>query len=305
MEILSSGSFINLDHKEKIEQLVFTAQEIAETAAKTEGFEASEENNKKLALDIWQGAEYMCREAEEVQIKNIFISNFLERMNEISGVSKPIDNSADTTVSKQKTIPANANSNDEYLGVVQTDEIQEQGSSGSEFEKDEPNKTPEIKAEKIDTASGQSETSQKTDSKTEQGSSITSPEKEPYRFDECTVTTTIQLFPTRTDTRKVVLSVRTHDFAPQISVHEIRGEATPEQLIPALGEALEKYKTDLPVKVIDKLRQEKESGKNKKRKSSTRTTSGENPQEVSSQTEQSAVAVPRPESNTQGSLFSS
>ena len=69
MQILSSGSFINTDNQEKIEQLIFTAKEIADAAVKTDGFVNDEENNKRLALDIWQGAEYICRDEEETQIK--------------------------------------------------------------------------------------------------------------------------------------------------------------------------------------------------------------------------------------------
>lgn len=57
MQILTSGSFINLDNQEKVEQLIFTAKAIADSAVQTEGFISSEDNNKRLALEIWQGAE--------------------------------------------------------------------------------------------------------------------------------------------------------------------------------------------------------------------------------------------------------
>jgi hypothetical protein len=365
MEILSSGSFINLDNEEKIEQLVFTAQEIAETAIKTEGFIANEENNKKLALDIWQGAEYMCRDAEEMQIKNIFVSNFLERMNELSSESKIAENRAEISESKPETNRDETFSKDEYLGLVNADENQKQESLESdvdlkesaerydngEVETSEKISETEVKNEEfadvaepnaIDvTEPNDTETPKpvefkqkdSTDSaeidkleKEEKESkrlaatgSITLPEKEPYQLDKCTITATIQLFPTDSDTRKVVLSVRTHDFAPQISVHEITGEATPEQLVPALGEALGKYKTDLPVKVMDKLRKEKESGdgKKKKRKRFAQTTSSESSQtntantaektsEVekdSSECEETSVSVPQTQTDMQGSLF--
>lgn len=363
MEILSSGSFINLDNKERIEQLVFTAQEIAETAAKTEGFTASEENNKKLALDIWQGAEYMCRDAEEMQIKNLFVSNFLERMNELSGESKLAVSRTETSESNPETNRDETFSKDEYLGLVDTDKNQKQESLESdvdlkesaerydngEVETSEKISETEVKNEEIEyvaepkaidvTEPERNEPSEpvefkqkdSTDSaeidklekeekeciESEATGSITLPEKEPYQLDKCTVTATIQLFPTDSDTRKVVLSVRTHDFAPQISVHQISAEATSNQLIPALGEALEKYKTDLPVKVMDKLRKEKESGKTKKRKASAQIASSESSQvnpanaaektsEVekdSGESEDQSVSVPQTQTDMQGSLF--
>lgn len=68
-----------------------------------------------------------------------------------------------------------------------------------------------------------------------------------------------------------MLSVRTHDFVPQISVVELNGEASPEQLLPALEKAFEKYKTDLPVKVMDKLKKEKTSVKRQPSKTAVET----------------------------------
>ncbi len=364
MEILSSGSFINLDNEEKIEQLVFTAQEIAETAIKTEGFEANEENNKKLALDIWQGAEYMCRDSEEVQVKNIFISNFLERMREISVVSKTPENRAETSESKSEITLTNTDSKDEYLGLVQTADAQEQESSETdkdlnessdesdtiEIENSEPN--TEIKAKvkeiaQIDNSSSvetvetettkiekknealqidstetnkletlQTEANREVSTKQESVGSIVLPEKEPYQFDKCTVTATIQLLPTDLGTRKVVMSVRTHDFPPQISVHELFGEVTPENLLPELEKAFERYKGDLPVKVMDKLRKEKDGGKKKKKKRSTKVEPSETSQttpvnnkngletdEKSDESVEPSVVAPQTEINPQGSLF--
>ena len=72
MEILSAGAFINLENQEKIEQLKFTAAELANAAMETEGFAGDEESGRRLALEFWQGLEYMCRETEETAIKNIF-----------------------------------------------------------------------------------------------------------------------------------------------------------------------------------------------------------------------------------------
>ena len=88
MEILSSGSFITLDGREKIEQLIFTAKELAKAASQSEGFVNAGPSNQSLALEMWRGTEYMCRGHEEATIKNIFLSNFLQNLREI-GLQKP------------------------------------------------------------------------------------------------------------------------------------------------------------------------------------------------------------------------
>jgi hypothetical protein len=48
MQILSSGSFINLENREKIEQLIFTAKELAKAASQTAGFVNTAERNQRL-----------------------------------------------------------------------------------------------------------------------------------------------------------------------------------------------------------------------------------------------------------------
>jgi hypothetical protein len=67
---------------------------------------------------------------------------------------------------------------------------------------------------------------------------------------------TIQLLPTSENSanRKAVLSVRTHDFAPQITMIELEGVDLPAALLPELKKVLAKYRDDLPAKVMDKLR---------------------------------------------------
>ena len=87
MQILSSGSFINLENREKIEQLIFTAKELANAASQTQGFVNAGTTNQRLALEMWQGAEYMCRDHEEATIKNIFLSNFLEGLRDAGRVT--------------------------------------------------------------------------------------------------------------------------------------------------------------------------------------------------------------------------
>ena len=89
MQILTSRSTVALDDRQVIEQLIFTAKELAATAARTPGFEHAGESNQRLALEMWEGAAYACRVSEQVTIKNIFLCNFLERLTEISRAAQP------------------------------------------------------------------------------------------------------------------------------------------------------------------------------------------------------------------------
>lgn len=83
MDILSSGSFVPLDNKERMEQLAFTAKTLATEVSRAEGFQSSVPSNYQLGLEMWKGAEYVCRAHEEANIKNIFLSKFLETLREI------------------------------------------------------------------------------------------------------------------------------------------------------------------------------------------------------------------------------
>ena len=83
MEILNSGSFIPLDNREKIEQLIFTAQTLASEVHQNAGFQGSAQTNQQIGLELWKGAEYMTRSHEEVTIRNIFLSKFLEKLRDL------------------------------------------------------------------------------------------------------------------------------------------------------------------------------------------------------------------------------
>ncbi len=160
MQILSSGSFINLENREKIEQLIFTARELANAASQTEGFVNAGPSNGQLAVEMWQGAEYMCRDHEEATIKNIFLSNFLERLRDAGRVTMarpqvsevaqiettsppptapnipPVNTQVPNSPTLQEAetiptmeiseeaapIPESAATNDEYLGIVPSTE---------------------------------------------------------------------------------------------------------------------------------------------------------------------------------------
>jgi hypothetical protein len=146
MQVLTSGSFINLDNEEKIERLIFTAKEIA-VAAGAEGFNNEEENNRKFADEIWQSAEYMCREHEEARIKTIFINAFLERLRGYRGntaaTNSPVEVSEKVS---QQIVSENAreteSSKDEFLGFLPNDIKGETGESHeqSSIEKSAPQK---------------------------------------------------------------------------------------------------------------------------------------------------------------------
>ena len=340
MEILSSGSFINTDNQEKIEQLKFTATELANAAVGTTGFVNSEEAGKKLALEFWQGLEYMCRDAgEEAAIKNIFLSHFLERLGEL----RPRENTAANYLSDD------SKAKDEFLGVLsETSEDEDEDTIIAEERKaiieENSRRTVDFPALDNDSAENEeyetadtvlsesnvepSETLKQETSETNKpnlddttqekivSEALQLPEKEPYQFDKCTVTATIQLLPTDTGIRKAVLSVRTHDFPPQISVREFTGEANSANLLSALEEAFEKYKTDLPVKVMDKLRREKDSTRKKSSKRLVKPETVDDAPKTSadnktvretevkpSENENRTFTIPKPEGSVQGNLF--
>lgn len=378
MQVLTSGSFINLDNEEKIEQLIFTAKEIAVAALAADGYTNEEESNRKFADEIWQSAEYMCREHEEALIRTIFVNAFLERLREHRGSTAATNSAVDISEKvSQEIVTESARESesptDEFLGFVPTeingenDESHEQSSiqksasqmfdienevtrQENEFEEtcaadeedlkfalpEQPTSSLpgsieviETETEKIQPETERDEANQEkavadnesTPKTVAGGAVLRLPEKEPYQFDKCTVTATIQLFPTSENqaSRKAVLSVRTHDFAPQISMVELVGKDLPAALAPELEKVLAKYQSDLPAKVMDKLKKEKNAPKKqvkspatetKSAATATATTAKENTAKVSpaedkqpaQRTVAASVSSPR-DAGQQGSLF--
>lgn len=350
MEILSSGSFINLENQEKIEQLKHTARELANAAIGTEGFVNEEEPARKLALEFWQGLEYMCRENEQATIQNIFTGHFLECLRECRAVKieANIAEIVESPTIVSETAENVTSSEDEFLGVVaasvidaakpeenrnlienipnQTEdfsveenevaeivpiEITEKVESESSFEKPEISTVSESTEIELSKAEAQVEVKAVA-------SSLALPEKEPYQFDKCTVTATIQLLPIKenSEIRKAVLSVKTHDFAPQYSMVEISRNNLPLALAPEIEKVLAKYRSDLPVKVMDKMKKVKLTAKKSVNKSTieTKAVSPQQPKtkEISLiQNEQTAtvennspvVTPPAAETALQGNLF--
>lgn len=143
MEILNSGSFVPLDNREKIDHLIYTARELATEVSRAEGFQSSGQTNHQLGLEMWKGAEYVCRAHEEANIRNLFLSKFLERLREIEkqatvqtktaqaatvipepvrqpvSLPDPVQSLAPQVVTSQ---PQHEPPQDEYLGVVPSDD---------------------------------------------------------------------------------------------------------------------------------------------------------------------------------------
>ncbi len=370
MQILNGGSFVNIDSAEKIEQLVFTAKQIAQTAVETEGFVNDESNNRQIALDIWQGAEYMTREHEEAQVKNIFVKNFIEELRELKNANRisgePVSNAANAPETGERDEPANpivkADERDEFLGFVAPTETEEKANSAVQIETSpvaavlettnriedfktdssecETNLSDEaasdFKSEDVVAADLPEEPLTETESEISAESNSVNPptiqtvenleakqnseaaqtaigaiallEKEPYQFDKCTVTATIQLLPVEADAtrRKVVLSVRTHDFAPQISVVETVKETSSAEILSALEKAFETYRSNLPLKVMDKLKREKSTAKRQSSVSKTSTNTIKDVAPMKDANADGVVAASKPETgNTNADVVSS
>lgn len=344
MEILSSGSFINLENQEKIGQLKFTATELANAAIETAGFVNEEESARKLALEFWQGLEYMCRENESGAIQNIFMGEFLERLRELRPkvmVSENVptfeapefvpEQTSQTVKAEDEFLGVFSPENQETDGVENTDERQEipnlpedltfPPSVASENKNIETAKLVESESDliqpdenisEIKETDSSGEDVENTETKEESGLSL--PEKEPYQFNKCTVTATIQLLPVieNSGSRKAVLSVKTHDFAPQYSLVEVSTNELTASLSLEIEKVLAKYQADLPFKVMDKMKKEKAAPKRNSPKVSTETKSVSQttvkPQETaaSQNTQPSTITTPTPqpaETGAQGSLF--
>ncbi|HQU90989.1 MAG TPA: hypothetical protein PLK77_01760 [Pyrinomonadaceae bacterium] len=333
MDILNSGSFVTLDNREKIDQLIYTARELATEVSRAEGFQNGGQTNHQLGLEMWKGTEYLCRSHEEANIRNLFLSKFLERLREIEkergtqtkSVVARADSRAFVPVSKTEPVsiqtpaitqarpeqlPPNE-ARDEYLGVLSGDDAENKQSSYADEcvpeceadieaivdrldnetaapDDDHPSGEigalavqPETEAVSdvgaIETAADGSEAVERGGSndvpdeearpdltepvEPESIPSIVLAEKEPYNLDACTITAVIQVLPEASGIRKCVVSLRTHDFAPMVTVSE--GDAG--QLLPhvsaALNDALARYRIDLPAKAADKLKKEKPAAK--------------------------------------------
>lgn len=166
----------------------------------------------------------MCRDTEETAIKNIFLNHFLDCLRNARPIqpAATIELPQDSTQIVTQPIDNEIKPEDEFLGVIeatendliqiQADETSIQMKDFSILENDSFQQT-EVKTT-IDAAS---ESAQVKSSFTEEiveniepaqektfetkttVSNLSLPEKEPYQFSKCTVTTTIQLLPAGDD----------------------------------------------------------------------------------------------------------
>lgn len=375
MEILNSGSFITLDNREKIEQLIFTARTLANEVSQNDGFQSSGQTNQQIGLELWKGAEYMTRSHEEVTIRNIFLSKFLERLREIERetvqlssrpIPAPISAAVETAVPTNSAIftepqthiqtESTVEAKDEFLGIVDSEEsVQERPSYANEckpeceeeivsmldsaeaFSNVEPpdearvehNSVPlpilnleveesqehdavksasEVESDPEPTRSIESLDDSVSDrNDTEQSvRSVVLSEKEPYNFDACTVTAVIQLLPESNGSRYYVVSVRSHDFAPQITFTNLRNESGELNLSDPVSAALEQYRNSLPLLAAEKMKKEQAATKKRSPKTAAKSPNKTPEQAVTSSDTNSTSSAIQPEpAKDQQSLFAS
>lgn len=338
MEILNRGSFVPIDNREKIDQLIYTARELASEVGVTDGFRNSGHTNHQLGLEMWKGVEYVCRAHEEANIRNLFLSKFLERLREIEKEigfqTKPAPTVASQPVAAEPArspVPApvavqshpaaiytgrepsaQTLAKDEYLGVVSADDqVEEKRASYAdecvpEYDAEiesivdrlenedhafDVGESPTIVAAEIaqpeikspvevpvnETLPVRPETTgQETSSEALENqidpvaseasesipiNSIVLAENEPYNFDSCTVTAVIQLLPETEGVRKCVVSVKTHDFTPQVAIVDMTTQGFLSQISSTLGLAFDAYRSELPARAAEKIKKEKPAAK--------------------------------------------
>lgn len=360
MEILNSGSFITLDDRTKIEQLIHTSKELANAANQASGFTTAGGGKQKLALEMWQGAEYVTRAHEEATIKNIFLSNFLKQLAEFDRAKNvPVETASVSPIVRQPAsvyvdaapsppdLPLESTvTADEYLGVISAEEAEgslpPKSSYAYECIPEGERETDEcfVEDEKVGTVSVAETTSVQPDVPAPQVSetqstavatesipdtvadetqaennlsvtlpktastieSIVLPEKEPYNFDSSTVTAVIQLLPTVDGVRKCVISVRSHDFTPQVTISELSHHLAMGELTSELNSAFGQYQADLPARSAERLKKEKASTKKRTAKPTDKAKATPPATSSSSATPTPAVTVP---SADQANLFAS
>jgi len=373
MEILNSGSFIPLDNREKIEQLIFTARTLANEVSQNEGFQSSGQTNQQIGLELWKGAEYMTRSHEEVTIRNIFLSKFLERLREIeretvqqssSPIPAPIPAALETAYPANSVIftepptdittESAIEAKDEYLGIVDSEEpVGERPSYANEckpeYEEEivsmldsseafanveptggpgvEQNSAPtpvinlEVESQEQDAVKSASEVESviepttsieafdesepdRTNAPEQSVGSIVLSEKEPFNFDTCTVTAVIQLLPESNGSRDCIFSVRSHDFAPQITFMNLCRESGELNLSDPLSAALEQYRNSLPLLAAEKMKKEQAATKKRSPKAASKSPEKTSEKAVTgSDTPSNSSAIQQEPAKDQRSLF--
>lgn len=356
------GFFVPLDNRERIEQLKFTAREMASEAVNNEWFENSGLTNQQLALDMWNGAKYMCRAHEENTVRNIFLSSFLERLREqanatrvqpppLQSLPRTVSQSAPTVVpsitsspaapvapepraptviesppqlpdAPAPDVPSPAEATDEFLGIVPSiddtplervprsyDDEDDPGYDAAieaivdRFENEELNPTgasdpigdeseetpiaaevdlpPAEPAQDIDPSADRVTVSEVIQERCEADAtgstepqsieSIVISDKEPYNFDSCTIKAAIQLLPEDSGIRKCVVSIRSHDFVPQINISEVANGNLADDVKGCIETAFEQYRAILPVLAAEQVKKDKPAAKKRSAKPAEKT----------------------------------
>nr|HQU94310.1 hypothetical protein [Pyrinomonadaceae bacterium] len=136
--------------------------------------------------------------------------------------------------------------------------------------------------------------------------SVVLSEKEPYNFDSCTVTAVIQLLPERDGLRDCVVSVRSHDFAPQIIFTNMGCESGRLDVSIPVSTALEHYRNKLPVLAAEKMKREQTA--TKKRASKTLSKSQNKAvqkADTNAETASTSTQIPQEQAKDQQTLFAS
>lgn len=370
MEILNSGSFIPLDNREKIEQLIFTAQTLASEVHQNAGFHGSGQTNPQIGLELWKGAEYMTRSHEEVTIRNIFLSKFLEKLRDIEretvqqsptpvpppnqpAIEKVAFNGAATSAESNVIKTEFVEAKDEFLGIVDSQgSVEDRPSYANEckpeceeeivsmlnplepFGISEPTGDPRVEQNSTPTpeptilieeseehnsvrsvtgVEAALETAALSVSTDESGSddiicaeqpvrSVVLSEKEPYNFDTCTVTAVIQLLPASNGSRDCVVSVRSHDFAPEVTFVNRWSETGDLNPSGSVFAALERYRNSLPLLSAEKMKKEQAATKKRTPKTPDKAAGKA---DTNVETPSTPSAIPQEPAKDQRSLFAS
>lgn len=147
MQTLTAGSFLQLESSEKTDSLRFTAAQLAENSCQMIHQTVTLDAAQHLADRLWEKAEYVTKEAEKPQLKQIFVGSFLEKFCElkpdtaaVAGVENEIISespvnqnepqsfaapgavnsfaSDETEIASDNEISPEQNHGDEFLGLV-------------------------------------------------------------------------------------------------------------------------------------------------------------------------------------------
>ena len=146
MQTLTPGAFLNLGSSEKTDSLRFTAAQLAENSSRMIPQKVTLDAIENLADRLWEKAEYVAKDAEKPQLKQIFVRHFVEKFCELKPDTAAVEETANETSANQSerwifddpvTVnncaadeiqnttegenPPEQNHGDEFLGLVKDD----------------------------------------------------------------------------------------------------------------------------------------------------------------------------------------